>query len=411
MRACMVAYTFYETDNRVRRYAETLVKRGDQVEAIVLRRPGQSPFEVIRGVHVYRIQPRIIDETNPFTYLVKLLLFFWRSARMLTLHHWKQSYDLIHVHSVPDFEVFSTLVPRILGAKVIIDIHDIVPELYASKFKITKQSPLFRLLVFMEWISVRYAHHVIIANHLWHERLVSRSARAEHCTTILNYPDLSIFCERQNRPEKAPGDFVLFYPGTLSWHQGVDLILQAIARLGERAPNLKLVVVGDGPEQNNLLQLVHSLGLDKRVAIGEGVALEKVAEAMSAADLGIEPKRKSTFGNEALSTKIFEFMAMRVPVLASDTAINRRYFGNGLVEFFPSEDVEGLANAIYQLMQDPAKLAHLREGGLHHIERNNWTVKMHEYLSLTNRLVSAASRTKRTQPRSPKVSTPGITRI
>src|SRR6185312_16245180 len=129
MRACMVAYTFYETDNRVRRYAETLVRRGDQVDAIVLRRAGQSSFETINGVNVYRIQRRVIDEGGPFSYLVKLLLFFIRSMWLLTLRHLKKPYDLIHVHPVPDFQVFATLVPRLMGAKVILDIHDIVPEL------------------------------------------------------------------------------------------------------------------------------------------------------------------------------------------------------------------------------------------------------------------------------------------
>ena len=65
----MVAYTFYETDNRVRRYAEALVKRGDEVEAIALRREGQASFEVLKGVYVYRIQTRVRDERSPFSYL------------------------------------------------------------------------------------------------------------------------------------------------------------------------------------------------------------------------------------------------------------------------------------------------------------------------------------------------------
>src|SRR5689334_15585202 len=124
----MLAYTFYEADNRVRRYAEMLVRRGDHVDAIVLRRPGQPAFEVIRGVHVHRIQKRTVSEKGPFSYLFKLVLFFFRSALDLTMRHLRSAYDVIHVHSVPDFEVFSTIVPRLLGVRVILDIHDIVPE-------------------------------------------------------------------------------------------------------------------------------------------------------------------------------------------------------------------------------------------------------------------------------------------
>lgn len=393
MRACMVAYTFYETDNRVRRYAETLVRRGDQVDAIVLRRAGQSSFEVINGVNVYRIQRRVIDEGGPLSYLVKLLLFFVRSMWCLTRRHLKQSYDLIHVHSVPDFEVFCTLIPRLMGAKVILDIHDIVPELYASKFKIGERSLPFRMLVLMEKLSVVYSNHIIVANDLWTERLGRRSGHPEKCTTILNYPDPRIFRLQPPKPRKD-GEFVMCYPGTLSWHQGVDLVIDAMAQLGDRAGNLKLIVFGDGAERDRLNAMVKDYGLDDRVSIGGGVPIEQVASAMASADLGIEPKRKRSFGNEALSTKILEFMAVGVPVLASDTRINRMYFEDGLIAFFESEDIDDLAREILRLIEQPAIGSGLRERGVKFIEQNNWDIKKHEYLDLVDGLVYGTVREK-----------------
>ena len=125
MRVCTVAYTFYESDTRSRRYAESLIKRGDQVDAISLAREGKTSIEVINGVRVFRVQKRIIDEMGPVTYLRKLLLFFFRSTWRLTLEHLREPYDVVQVHSLPDFEVFATLIPRLLGARVILDIHDI----------------------------------------------------------------------------------------------------------------------------------------------------------------------------------------------------------------------------------------------------------------------------------------------
>jgi hypothetical protein len=177
MKACMVAYAFYEGDNRVRRYAESLVQRGDQVEAIALRRPGQAAYEVIRGVQVYRIQERSINESGPLSYLVKLLLFFFRSTALLAWRHLHTPYGLIHVHSVPDFQVFSTIVPRLLGAKVILDIHDIVPEFYAGKFNVSEKSLVFRALLLVERLSIAFSSHVIIANHLWETKLLQRAVR------------------------------------------------------------------------------------------------------------------------------------------------------------------------------------------------------------------------------------------
>lgn len=385
MRVCMVAYTFYESDNRVRRYAESLVKRGDQVDAIVLRRDGQSREGFVEGVRVCRIQTRTRDEKGPLSYLAKLLAFLLRSMWTLTVRHLRTHYDVIHVHSVPDFEVFATLVPRMMGAKVILDIHDIVPELYASKFRIGQDGWMFKVLVLMERLSVRFANHVIVANHLWRDRLVLRSAKEEQCTTILNYPDLAIF-RLQERKSNGNGSFVMFYPGTLSWHQGVDLVVSAMARMGEDGRHVKLLVVGDGGERERLKAMAEECGLTDRVTIRGPAPLAEVASIMAKVDLGVEPKRKQSFANEALSTKILEFMALGVPVLASDTLVHEMYFA-GKVEFFESDNVDDLAAKILALARSQDRRDTLRDGGFEYVAMNNWDVKRHEYLDLVDGLV------------------------
>jgi hypothetical protein len=116
------------------RYAEALAKRGDDVDVISLREKGQPEFDVIRGVNVHRIQERVRDEKGKLDYLFNLGKFFVKSAAFLTRRHWKNPYKLIHVDSVPDFQVFATALAKLSGAKVIPDIHDIVPEFCASTF-------------------------------------------------------------------------------------------------------------------------------------------------------------------------------------------------------------------------------------------------------------------------------------
>jgi glycosyltransferase involved in cell wall biosynthesis len=385
MKAAMLAYTFYDADNRVRRYAEALARRGDQVDAIALARPGQPAFEILQGVRVFRIQTRRIDERGPFTYLFKLLLFFFRSAWFITFEHLRRPYQLIHVHSVPDFEVFATLIPHWMGARVILDIHDIVPEFYASKFKVSQGSLVFRALLLVERLSILYSDHVIIANHLWYRKLVDRSVRAENCTAIINYPDPAIFSPRPQR-ERVNDDFVLCYPGTLAWHQGLDVAVESMALLRERAPQLRLLLIGDGPERENLRRLVTARSLEDRVSLAGMVPLEKVAEIMAAVDAGVVPKRTDSFGNEAFSTKIMEFMAMGVPVIASRTRIDQYYFNDELVEFFHSGNAEDLAEKILALMRNQSKRTTLRENALSFIAANNWDVRKDEYLSLVDRL-------------------------
>lgn len=387
MKACMVAYTFYEADNRVRRYAEALARRGDQVDAIALARPGQPAFETIQGVRVYRIQKRVIDESGPFSYLVKLLLFFFRSAWFLAAHHLREPYQLIHVHSVPDFEVFATIVPRLLGARVILDIHDIVPEFYASKFNVGERSLIFRLLVFIERLSIGFSSHVIIANHLWHEKLIRRSVRAEKCTAIINYPDPSIFSPRA-APQRAADEFVMCYPGTLSWHQGLDLAVEAVALLRTSFPQLRFLLIGDGPEREALRHMIEERKLEDCVTLKGLIPLEQVAVTMAGVDLGVVPKRSDSFGNEAFSTKIMEFMAMGVPVLAARTRIDEYYFNADLVQFFESGNALDLAAKIAALIEQPERREQLRTHCAEFIARNHWDVRKQEYLGLVDRLTA-----------------------
>lgn len=386
MKACMVAYAFYETDNRVRRYAESLVRRGDEVEAIVLGKQGQAAEEVIKGVRVRRIQRRVRDERRPISYLMKMLMFFLRSAWALTAGHMAKRYDVIHVHSVPDFEVFAALIPQLMGARVILDIHDIVPEFYASKFKVSEGSAAFQLLLLVERLSCACASHVIISNHLWHKKLTARSVRAEKCTAIINYPDPEIFSPLFPQPDSRT-EFVMCYPGTLNWHQGVDLAVAAMALLRERAPNLRLLIMGDGPDREKLAAMIEQQGLCDRVRMAGMIPLEQVAEMMASVDLGVVPKRRDSFGNEAFSTKIMEFMAMGVPVLASNTRIDQWYFDEGQVQFFESENVEDMAKKIMHLMRDSPNRSSLRARGMQFIEKNNWGIKKYEYFELVDRLL------------------------
>src|SRR4030042_3152241 len=146
----MVAYAFYDSDNRVRRYAETLARRGEHVDAISLRKEGQKSFETINGVNVFRIQERERNEKGKLSYLARLLRFLIKAGVFMSRKHLKQPYDLIHIHSVPDFEVFAACLPKLLGAKIILDIHDIMPEFYASKFGGRRDSMLFNGFLFFE---------------------------------------------------------------------------------------------------------------------------------------------------------------------------------------------------------------------------------------------------------------------
>jgi glycosyltransferase involved in cell wall biosynthesis/peptidoglycan/xylan/chitin deacetylase (PgdA/CDA1 family) len=384
-RACMLAYTFYESDNRVRRYAETLARQGYQVDAVVLKKGDQPRNGNLNGVKICRIQKRVRDEKSKFSYLYRLLKFFINSALFISKQHLQQRYDLIHVHSVPDFEVFATFLAKMTGARIILDIHDIVPEFYASRFKVGKESSAFKALALIEKASIAFSDHVIIANHIWEKTLVSRSVTKDKCTTMLNYPDPSIF---YRRPRTRKDDkFIIIYPGTFSWHQGVDIAVQAFAHIKDEVPEAEFYIYGDGPMRAEVQQLIADLGVQDRIFLNEPLPAERIAAVMADADLGVVPKRNDSFGGDAFSTKILEFMALGVPVVAAATRIDRYYFNDDIVRFFEPENAIDLALTIKELVRSRGLRERLALNATAFVADYTWDKKERDYLFLVGNIV------------------------
>ena len=387
MNICMLAYSFYENDNRMRRYAEALSSRGDTVDIVALNHKGNSSFDVINGVNVYRIQNRTVDEKGPLSYFFKLFLFLINSTFFITkLHLFKNKYDLIHVHSIPDYEVFATIIPKILGTKIILDIHDIVPELYISKFNKKQDSFIFKFLLFMEKISIMFSNHVIIANHIWEKTLLSRSIKKEKLSVFLNYPDKRYFVKSENTHNNK-NVVKLVYPGTLNWHQGLDLAIKAIDKIKDYPIKIELYIFGNGKEKINLIKLAENLKLKEIVFFKDPVSLENVPKILLDADIGIVPKRKEdSFGNEAFSTKILEFMSLGIPVIVSDTKIDKFYFTDNHVQFFKSGDVNDLAEKILLLVSNKELRENLVNNSFNLLDNFNWEIHKIRYFEIVDKL-------------------------
>lgn len=389
LRVCHVVYAFYESDSRVRMYAEASVGRGDQVEVVSLRKPGQKIEGLVEGVKVHRIQERIVDEHGSWDYLRRILKFFMLSARFLSCRclSGDRCFDLVHVHSVPDFEVFAAVAAKLRGAKVILDIHDLVPEFYAGKFGAAEESLVFRSLLLAEKVSTAFADHVITANHLWEKTLIRRAVPKEKCSTFLNYPAPAFF--RKYPRDRRDGKIRMIYPGTLNRHQGVDIAVRALDLVRNEAPEAELYIYGEGPDRPFLEKMVTDLSLSDRVFIRNFLPLEKIIPIVADADIGIVPKRAEGFGDTAFSTKILEFMALGVPVIVAKTTIDRYYFDETLVEYFTPGSPESLAEAMLRLIERPQRRASLVANATNYVRKNSWQVKKSNYLRLVDDLAGA----------------------
>lgn len=386
MRVCLIARRFYENNTHMQQFANALAARGDDVDVIAARRPGAPPRESSHGVTIYRIQERNIEEQGPCGYLLGFLRFLFHAAAVVARLHLKRRYDLIHVQSVPDMLVLAALVPRMLGSRVILDFRDLVPELYASKFNLSESSGLFRTLQFVERICVCCADHVIVANPLWLDRVVSRSAPSSKCSMLWYSPDPAVF--RPRSKDRRDGKFVIMYPGSVSWHQGVDLILRAMSKLLRFIPEAELHIYAEGPGRKRLAELADLLGVAGAVRFFDFVPISVLVDRMANSDLAVVPKRASDrFGNEAASTKIPEFMALGIPVVASRTDIEEQFFDDSEVCFFRSEDEDDLVRAVVAVYSDPTLQDRLRTNATNKLHGGARKLREH-YLTLVDSIVS-----------------------
>jgi glycosyltransferase involved in cell wall biosynthesis len=388
---CMLAHTFYEQDNRVTRYAETLVKRGDRVDVFALHDGKQRPtHEVMHGAHVHRVQSRLGHQTSQtsWSYLFPLLKFSLRSSLALARGQVKHHYELIHVHNVPDFLVFAAWFPKLMGAKIILDIHDIVPEFYTSKFHASPRSLVVKLLKIVEAISCKFADHVIVSNHLWREKLVARSTQTQKCSVVLNQIDPDIFYRRKRT--RNDGKIIILYPGVLQLHQGLDVAIKAFALIQKQLPTAEFHIYGDGDAKSQLMVLANQLGLYGKVLFNDFVPLRDIPQIIANADLGVVPKRANSFGNEAYSTKIMEFMSQGLPVTVSKTKIDVFYFNDSVVRFFESGNEKEMADAMLTLLRSEDMSQSLVRNASEYVARNNWTTKKAEYLRLVDSLTSGS---------------------
>jgi glycosyltransferase involved in cell wall biosynthesis len=179
---------------------------------------------------------------------------------------------------------------------------------------------------------------------------------------------------------------IILFPGGLQWHQGVDIAIRAFARLRQRLPDAEFHIYGDGNMKPKLVALAQELGLDGSVRFFNPMRLQQIADVMAGADLGVVPKRADSFGNEAYSTKIMEFMSLGVPLVVSNTKIDRYYFNDSVVHFFESGNADALAGAMYEVLSNDELRRSLVARASEYVARHSWANRQADYLQLVDSL-------------------------
>ncbi len=399
-RHCMIVFAAYPlSETRVQREAEALLKRGYEVDVICVRLPGEPALGEYKGVKIYREKYRLPFSLANRSALGKKVLqylrFFLAATLRVTRLHVHRRYSTIQVHNLPDFLVFCTLVPKLLGTAIILDLHDLMPEFYALRFG-QSTSLIARLIRWQEHLACRFADHVITVSELWRQALIRRGVPENKCSVVMNVADESIFHRPEHagvQPQRGDG-FRLIYHGTFVERNGLDLAIQAVDRVRNDIPGIHLMLIGRGEYLPDMKRMIEELRLGQHVSIEDLHLAEELPEIILSCHLGVVPIRRTVFTDTGLPTKLMEYAALGLPAIAARTTANQLYFADANAEFFEPGNVDDLARCIRLLYRHPERMAELARGSVNFNRRYNWTQIGGDYVALVDRLRTGNSTTK-----------------
>ena len=384
----MLAYTHYENDPRVIRAAEAALEGGFTVDVITLRRQGQLPVETVRGVRVFRVQQRYRGSSR-LKYLLEYAKFFVRCTVMSTRLFIARRYKVIHVHNMPDALVFATLVAKLFGSKVILDIHDPMPETYGSKYRSLANNAVSRMLLLQEKLSVAFADQTItVSDPVKNGILIKHGYRPDAISVVANFADDEIFKPIPYSDVEGKVRFV--FHGTILERYGLGMLVEAVAQVRNRE-KITIRIIGEGDFSAKLADLI----LKHRVSdvidfVNRVFPLHDLPKLLSDCHVGLVPLDvgASSVANYALPLKLVEYTCLGMPSITVRNAAIEHYFRPDECMFFDSGDAPALARLLDKVAENPDCLIEYRKRLEGVRERFLWSKEKDAYIAMLRNLAS-----------------------
>ena len=388
-RAAVLLFSHYPGDSRPRRAAEALAAHGVSIDLICLREDDrQLTHETYGNINVRRVRLKR-HRGGKLGYVAQYAAFlaacfFYLGRRVLT-----QRYDFVHVHNMPDVLVFSAIVPKLLGAKIILDLHDPMPELMQTIFQLSEDSLSVAILKRLEKWSIRFADLVLTVNLACKKIYSSRSCEPGKIKVVINSPDEDIFRLQRTNARNGNGKngngsdpFVILYHGSLVHRNGFDLALESLEKVRKTIPSVRLKVCGERtPFFEDVMKSAQQRGLDKNVDYLGRCNLNEIVEAIENCDLGIIPNHRNIFTEINTPTRIFEYLALAKPVIAPKTRGIQDYFSDNDLIYFNLGDADDLARKIEFVYSHPVDVVETVKRGQAVYRSHTWS---RERLTLLN---------------------------
>lgn len=354
-RVAMVVFSQYPTDPRPRRAVSALVDEGVKVDLLCERGSDATTRESLGTLQITRI-PVGRQRGGILSYAYQYSTFILLSSAILAWRTLWGRYDLVYVHNMPDALVIAGLVPKLFGAKMILDQHDPMPELLTTIFHTSPECKSVKLLRLIEKWSLARTDRIITVNNACMKLFASRGCPAGKIRVVMNSPDERLFTARtpdSYSPTADNAPFVIMYHGSLVERNGLGIAVSALASLRKHIPQLELRIYGKSTSYlEEVLNDAEKLGVREFIHYFGAKAPQEIADEIQLCDVGVIPNQRNAFTEINTPTRIFEYLAMGKPVVAPNTRGIIDYFGPDELFYFTPGDAESIADAIRAVAAD-----------------------------------------------------------
>src|ERR1035438_2797779 len=349
--------------------------------------------ECVDQVNVFRL-PMTHIRGKKSSYLSNYLRFFVRSFRWLSRQRSRRRYDVVHVHNMPDFLVFAALLDKFRGTGIILDLHDPMPELMMSIYGLQSADWQVRVLRVLERWSIRFANVVMTPNIAFRDLFNSRGSPPGKMKIIMNSPEAIFNPDRYpgaGRNHRSDGSFRIMHHGSIVHRHGLDLLVEAAAKIRSRIPGLQVDIYGPRePYLDTVLERARALGISDIVHYHGNKSGSEIAQAILDTDLGVIPNRRSLFTEINFPTRIFEYLAMGRLVVAPATKGITDYFGPEDLLMYEQDNVDAMAERILWVREQPEAAKAVLERGRQVYQRHLWSDEEARFLELVATAVPAS---------------------
>jgi len=403
MNICMVLDSYFPPDIRVEKEARALLSAGHKIYLLSSGKKGMPAVENINGINVIRVFP-------PENFLNRVWGFLWFNVFFDNIL-WKRSLEdtikqyeieIVHVHDLPMVKTVVSVAKK-FDIPIIADLHENYPEGLRAwrkekipwKSKILNlASPVWRWKRLERSVLQRVDRIITVVDEAKEHYINDCGAQPEKITVVMNAEDLDEFGNLeidQSLVTKYKNNFVVSYIGGFGPHRGIDTAIKSMPKILKEIPDAKLLLVGGkGSEEyeKELRKLCKELKVENNVEFTGWVNFSLVPSYIALSDVCLVPHHASGHTNTTIPHKLFQYMAMRKPVIVTDCKPLKRIVEEcdcGIV--VPSGDYNEMAEAVIRLYRDREYARKLGENGRRAVEEKyNWENEAKKLCGLYKRL-------------------------